>query len=235
MTHAPEALPTLAPPHRNRGQTAISESRNSSLTPILVAVPICLLLIGCLPWVGPLSVRIDTGGVPYDDFVIQVGKHYGHGHGTDVKTLVPRIVSSGEDLTLGRMLAGPTLTSIAVVAFHPAFDHGWTMRARSFGSSVAFPAIRPVTWTEILENEGRVSMKKVYNHLESIRIYYVPAFPEEEHQKLRRYLPGLRELVARARFLIGDLHKTDELDWFDDASARKDLVRSLEAIDSLLQ
>ncbi len=59
--------------------------------------------------------------------------------------------------------------------------------------------LQPQRLVDYLEEHRGVSLRVVQNHLELLLVSYVPALEAGESRKrLRRYLPGLRELVQRA-------------------------------------
>ena len=59
----------------------------------------------------------------------------------------------------------------------------------------------------------------------------MPAFPAgEQRRRLRQYLPGLQELVARASWQDADVRR-----WGSESTARAELANLLEQLAALMQ
>lgn len=79
-----------------------------------------LFLAGCGFETGPVHLRIQTGGLRYDDFVIQPVQEYGRFHGSKMVRMPPLVVASEEDLVVPKFSAGWTFQALLVSAYHPA-------------------------------------------------------------------------------------------------------------------
>jgi len=184
------AVPTAGPV-----QTAMSPRS-------LIAAGIALALVaatGCDSSIGPVHLRIQTGGVRYDDFVIQPTQEYGRLHSSKMVSRDALVVASEEELTLPKFSTGWTFTTLFVSAHHPEFLYAWTAEAKSASSEMTLRPLQPQRLVDYLEEHRGVSLRVVQNHLELLLVSYVPAVEAGESRKrLRRYLPGLRELVQRA-------------------------------------
>lgn len=200
----------------------------------LIAAGIALVLAAvaaCASSVGPVHLRIETDGVRYDDFVIEPTQEYGRLHGSKMVSMDALVVASEEELTLPKFPAGWTFTTLLVSAYHPEFVYAWTGEARSAGGEMTLPPLKPQSWTDYLEEHGEVGLRVVGHHLDRILLAYVPVFePGEPRERLRRYLPGLRELVARASWL-----SRLSSHWPTEAEARADVEEKLRAISELMQ
>jgi hypothetical protein len=182
-----------------------------------------LLAAGCVPWVGPVEVRIETGGVRQDDFVIHPAKMYGMIHSARAEWLAPRVVSSETDLTIQRTWSGVTFSSFHVYVFHPEYVRTFT--GLSSSGRIVLPPVQLESWTSRLDTHG-VSVRTARMHLQQLRENWIPAFkPGQERARLRRYLPGLEQLVARVTLEPEDLGL-----WLTIEAARADLDADLRAL-----
>ena len=160
--------------------------------------------VGCVRSVGPLPLLIETGEVSREDFVIVPIQEYGRLHSSDMVPMKPMIVASGRELSIPRFTAGPTFTTLLVSVYHPEFVYTFTGDSQSGGPITLLP-VQPQTWDEYRAEHGNIPLRVVHAHLERLLLDYVPVFPEgEERARLRRYLPGLEELVGRAEWTRGD-------------------------------
>jgi hypothetical protein len=200
----------------------------------LIAAGTALALVavtGCESSIGPVHLRIQTGGVRYDDFVIQPTQEYGRFHSSKMVSMDALIVSSEEELTLPKFSAGWTFQTLFVSAFHPEFTYVWTAEAKSASSEMTLRPLQPQRWVDYIEEQGEVSLRVVQIHLEQLLVSYVPAFEARESRKrLRRYLPGLRELVQRASWLSRPSRR-----WRTEADARAEVQETLQTISELMQ
>jgi hypothetical protein len=189
-----------------------------------VASLITLLLVtGCVPWVGPVEVRIETGGVRKDNFVIHPAKIYGRIHSARAKWLAPQVVSSETKLTIQRSWCGVTFSSFHVYVFHPEYVRTFT--GLSSSGRIVMPPVQLESWTSRLDSHG-VSARTARMHLQQLRENWIPAFkPGQERARLRRYLPGLEQLVARVTLEPEDLGL-----WLTIEAARADLDADLGAL-----
>ena len=63
-----------------------------------------------------------------------------------------------------------------------------------------------------------------------MQIAYVPVFEAgEPRQRLRRYLPGLRELIQNASWVPGDARR-----WDTEDEARADLEGTMQILENLM-
>ena len=200
--------------------------------PLSIAVTTLMLVLpGCSFSAGPANFHIETGGVRYDDFVIEPIQEYGRIHSSDMVVMDPLIVASEEEMTIPPFSTGWFFTTLLVQAFHPEFVYSWTGKADSSREDLILSPLRPRRWSEYLEEHEEVSMQVVGNHLDQLLTSYLPAFePGEPRSRLRRYLPGLRELLGRARWLAGDARY-----WATEAAGRAALEQKLQALDALMQ
>ena len=186
------------------------------------------LTAGCVPWVGPVEVRLETGGVRQDDFVIHPAKMYGLIHSSRAKWLAPQVVSSETDLTIPRSWSGLAFTSFHVYVYHPEYVPTFT--GLSSTGRIVLPSVPMESWTSRLDSSG-VSGRTARMHLQRLRENWIPAFqPGPERARLRRYLPGLEQLVARVTLQPEDLGL-----WSTIEAARADLGTDLKALADLMQ
>lgn len=187
-----------------------------------------LLTAGCVPWVGPVEVRIETGGVRQDDFVIHPAKMYGMIHSSTAKWLAPQVVSSETDITIPRSWSGLTFSSFHVHVYHPEYVPAFT--GLSSTGRIVLPPVQLESWTSRLDSRG-VSVRTARMHLQRLRENWIPAFqPGQERTRLRRYLPGLEQLMARVTLQPEDLGL-----WSTIEAARADLDTDLRALADLMQ
>jgi hypothetical protein len=178
-----------------------------------------------------VHLQIQTGGVRYDDFVIQPTQEYGRFHSSKMVSMDALVVASEEELTLPKFSAGWTFQTLFVSAYHPDFLYVWTAEAKSASSEMTLRPLQPQRWVDYLEEHGEVSLRVVQNHLELLLASYVPAFETRESRKrLRRYLPGLRELVQRASWLSRPSSR-----WRTEADARAEVQETLLLISKSMQ
>jgi hypothetical protein len=182
-----------------------------------------LLATGCVPWVGPVEVRLETGGVRQSDFVIHPAKIHGMIHSARTELLAPQVVSSETDLTIQRSWCGPTFSSFHVYVYHPEYVPTFT--GLSSSGRIVLPPAQLESWTSRLDS-GRVSVRTARMHLQRLRENWLPAFtPGPERARLRRYLPGLEQLVARVTLEPEDLGL-----WSTIEAARTDLDADLRSL-----
>jgi hypothetical protein len=187
-----------------------------------------LLAAGCVPWVGPVHLRLETGGVRQDDFVIHPAKMYGRIHGADAEWLAPQVVSSETDLTIPRSWAGATFSSFHVYVYHPEFVP--TLAGESKSGKITLRPVRLESWTGRLDSPG-VSVTTARMHLKRLRENWIPAFePGPARVRLRRYLPGLEQLVARVT-----LEPEDEGQWGTIEAGRTDLDSDLRSLAEMMR
>lgn len=86
----------------------------------------CMAAAGCASSIGPVHVRIQTGNVRYDDFVIQPVQEYGQLHSSKMVPMDTLVVASEEELTLPKFSAGWTFRTLLISAHHPEFVYAWT-------------------------------------------------------------------------------------------------------------
>lgn len=197
---------------------------------LILAASVLLFLAGCEYSAGPAYLRIETGGERYDDFVLEPVQEYGRIHSSEMVVMDGVVVASEEDLTLPEFPVGWTFTTLLVSAYHPEFAYSWTGQVDSSSDELVLSPIRPQRWEDFLEEHGQVSLSVVWNQLEHLRISYVPVFESgEPRERLRRYLPGLRELIQEASWVPGDSRH-----WDNEAEARTDLEEMLQALADLM-
>jgi hypothetical protein len=182
-----------------------------------------LVAAGCVPWVGPVEVRLETGGVRQSDFVIHPAKMYGMIHSTRAEWLAPQVVSSETGVTIQRSWCGPTFSSFHVYVYHPEYVPTFTGLASS--GRIVLPPVQLESWSGRLDSRG-VSARTARMHLQRLRENWIPAFrPGPERARLRRYLPGLEQLVARVTLAPEDLGL-----WLTIEAARTDLDADLRSL-----
>jgi hypothetical protein len=182
-----------------------------------------LLATGCVPWVGPVELRLETGGVRQDDFVIRPARIYGMIHSDDAEWLAPQVVSSETDLTIPLSWCGVTFSSFRVYVYHPAFVPAFTGESKS--GKITLPPVPLESWTSRLASHG-VSVTTARMHLKRLRENWIPAFePGPARARLRRYLTGLEQLVARVT-----LEQEDLGHWVTIEAARADLNGDLRSL-----
>lgn len=187
-----------------------------------------LLSAGCVPWVGPVEVRLDSGGVRQHDFVIHPAKMYGMIHSSKARWLAPQVVSSETDLTIPRSWSGLTFSSFQVHVYHPEYVPAFT--GLSSSGRIVLPPVQLESWTSRLDSR-RVSVRTARMHLQRLRENWIPAFkPGQERARLRRYLPGLEQLLARVTLEPEDLGL-----WLTIEAARADLDADLRALADSMQ
>ena len=197
---------------------------------LIMALSILMLLTGCEYSAGPAYLRIETGGERYDDFVLEPVQEYGRIHSSEMVVMDGVIVASEEDLTLPEFPVGWTFSTLLVSAYHPEFAYSWTGQADSSSDELILSPIRPQHWEDFLEERGEVSFSVIWNHLEHMRISYVPAFDTgEARERLQRYVPGLLELIQKASWVSGDSRR-----WATEDEARANLEEMLQAIADLM-
>jgi len=195
-----------------------------------MALSTLVLAAGCDFSAGPAYLRIETGGERYDDFVLEPVQEYGRIHSSEMVVMDGVVVASEEDLILPEFPVGWTFTTLLVSAYHPEFAYSWTGQADSSSDELVLSPIRPQRWEDYLEEHGEVSLSVVWNHLELLRISYVPAFESGEPRKrLKRYVPGLRELIQKASWVAADSRY-----WAAEDEARADLEEMLQALVDLM-
>lgn len=198
---------------------------------LIAAASLLVFAAGCDFSAGPVHLRIQTGGVRYDDFVIQPFKEYSRFHSSKMVLMEALVVASEEELTLPKFSTGWTFATLFVSAYHPEFVYVWTAEAKSASSEMTLRPLQPQKWVDYLKEHREVSLMVVQNHLELILASYVPAFETGESRKrLRRYLPGLRELAQSASWLSRPSSR-----WRTEADARAEVHKTLEAISELMQ
>lgn len=202
-----------------------------SLRSLIAAASALVFVTGCDFSAGPVHLRIQTGGERYDDFVIEPVKEFSRFHSSEMVRMDALVVASEEELTLAKFSTGWTFAALFVSAYHPEFVYVWTGEAKSASSEMTLRPLQPQRWVDYLEEHGEVSLMVVQNHLELMLVSYVPAFEAGESRKrLRRYLPGLRELVQRASWLSRPSSR-----WRTEADARAEVQETLKAISELMQ
>lgn len=202
-----------------------------SLRSLIAAASALFLVTGCDFSAGPVHLRIQTGGERYDDFVIEPVKEYSRFHSSEMVRMDALVVASEEELTLAKFSTGWTFAALFVSAHHPEFLYVWTGEAKSASSEMTLRPLQPQRWVDYLEEHGEVSLMVLQNHLELMLVSYVPAFETGEPRKrLRRYLPGLRELAQRASWLSRPSSR-----WRTEADARAEVQETLKAISELMQ
>jgi hypothetical protein len=183
---------------------------------------------GCVPWVGPVEVRLETGGVRQDDFVIHPAKIHGMIHSAREEWLAPQVVSSETDLTIQRSWSGLTFSSFHVYVYHPEYVPTFT--GLSSSGRIVLPPVPLERWTSRLDSRG-VSVRNARMHLQQLRENWIPAFkPGQERARLRRYLPGLEQLLARVTLEPEDLGL-----WLTIEAARADLDTDLRSLAAAMQ
>jgi len=197
---------------------------------LIMAASSFIFVAGCDFSAGPVYLRIETGGELYDDFVLEPVQEYGRIHSSEMVVMDGVVVASEEDLTLPEFPVGWTFTTLLVSAYHPEFAYSWTGQVDSSSDELILSPIRPQRWEDFLEEHGQVSFNVVWNHLEHMRISYVPAFDTGEPRKrLQRYLPGLRELIQNASWVSGDSRL-----WATEDEARAGLEEMLQALAEMM-
>jgi len=196
----------------------------------VLAACVLVFLAGCDFSAGPAYLRIETGGERYDDFVLEPVQEYGRIHSSEMVVMDGVVVASEEDLTLPEFPVGWTFTTLLVSAYHPEFAYSWTGQVDSSSDELILSPIRPQHWDDFFEEHGQVSLSVVWNHLEHMRISYVPAFDTGEPRKrLQRYLPGLRGLIQNASWVSGDSRL-----WATEDEARAGLEDMLKALAEMM-
>jgi hypothetical protein len=186
---------------------------------------------GCDSSIGPVHLQIQTGGVRFDDFVIEPTQEYGRIHGSKMVSMDALVVASEEELTLPTFSTGWTFTTLLVSAYHPEFLYVWTGEAKTAFGEMTLPPLKPQRLVDYLEEHGKISLRMVEAHLDRILLSYVPVFESAESRKrLRRYLPSLRDLVQRASW-----QSRPSSHWATEADARADLQETLRAISESMQ
>ncbi len=197
---------------------------------LIMAASLLVFLAGCEYLAGPVYLRIQTGGERFEDFVIEPVQEYGRIHSSEMVVMDGVVVASEEDLTLPEFSVGWTFTTLLVSAYHPEFVYAWTGQVDSSSDELILSPIRARRWEDIIEEHGEVSLSVVANHLDLLLTSYVPAFDAGEPRKrLRRYLPGLRELIQDASWISGDARR-----WDTEDEARADLLETLESLADLM-
>lgn len=188
-------------------------------------------LFGCDSTAGPAYLRIETGGVRYDDFVIEPVQEYGRIHSSKMVKMPGIVVASEEDIVIPRFATGPLFSTLLVSVYHPEFMYDWTGRTDSNSDQLLMSPVRPRLWSEFIEQEGPPNMERVWNHLELMSCCYVRAFdPGGPRQRLQRYLPVLTEIVAKSKWQSGDSSR-----WSSEEAARAQLEAQLEALAEMLR
>ncbi len=197
---------------------------------LILAASVVVFVAECDFSAGPAYLRIQTGGERFDDFVIEPVQEYGRIHSSEMVVMDGVVVASEEDLTLPEFPVGWTFTTLLVSAYHPEFVYAWTGQADSSSDELILSPLRPQRWTDYIEEHGEVSLSVVANQLHHLLIAYVPVFEAgEPRQRLRRYLPGLRELIRTASWVRGDARR-----WDTEDEARADLLETLETLADLM-
>ena len=197
---------------------------------LIMAASLLVLLAGCEYLAGPVYLRIQTGGERFEDFVIEPVQEYGRIHSSEMVVMDGVVVASEEDLTLPEFSVGWTFTTLLVSAYHPEFVYAWTGQVDSTSDELILSPIRARRWEDLIEEYGEVSLSVVANHLDLLLTSYVPVFEAgEPRQRLRRYLPGLRELIQNASWVSGDARR-----WDTEDEARADLLETLETFADLM-
>ena len=187
---------------------------------------IVVVTSGCDSSIGPVHLQIQTGGVRYEDFVIEPTQEYGRIHGSKMVTMDAQVVASEQALVLSGFTAGWTFTALLVSVYHPEFIYAWTSQAKSPNGEIELPPLHPRKWSDYIDEHGEVSLRMVEAHLDRILLGYIPVFePGESRRRLRRYLPGLRGLVEQASW-----KSKPSSHWVSEAEARADLHETLQAI-----
>ena len=185
----------------------------------------CVAVTACNSSIGPVHLRIQTGGVRCDNFVMEPVQEYGRLHGSRMVEMDPQVVASEEDLTLPEFSVGRTFTTLLVSAYHPEFVYVWAGEPKPSNGEMAM-ALQPQSWVDFLEEHRQVSLRRVESHLDLLQLKYVPVFEAgEPRERLRRYIPGLRALVESASWLSGDSGS-----WASEEDARADLQEKLQAL-----
>lgn len=189
------------------------------------------IVTGCESSIGPVSLEIETGGVRHDDFVIVPIHEYGRLHGSKMLSMDALVVPSEEVLTLPEFSVGWTFTTLLVSVYHPEFVYAWTGKAKTPDGDMTMPRIRPKRLADHIEEHGGISLLAVEAHLDRLLLDYVPAFEAgEPRRRLRRYLPGLRELARRASWQSRPSSR-----WPTEADARRDLDETLRDMADAMQ
>lgn len=189
------------------------------------------VLSGCDFTAGPAYLRIETGGVRYEDFVVEPVQEYGRIHSSKMVKMPGIVVASEEDIVIPRFSTGPLFSTLLVSVYHPEFMYDWTGQADSNSDELLMTPAQPRLWSDYIEKEGPPHMERVWNHLELISCCYVPAFdPGGPRQRLQRYLPVLTEIVARSKWQPGDSSR-----WPNEQAARAQLEAQLEALAGMLR
>ncbi len=197
---------------------------------LIMAASLLVFLAGCEYLAGPAYLRIQTDGERFEDFVIEPVQEYGRMHSSEMVVMDGVVVGSEEDLTLPEFSVGWTFTTLLVSAYHPEFVYSWTGQADSSSEELILSPLQPQRWTDYIEQHGEVSLSVVANQLHHLLIAYVPVFEAgEPRQRLRRYLPGLRELIQNASWVPGDARR-----WDTEDEARADLLETLETLADLM-
>ena len=98
---------------------------------------------GCVFEAGPAHLRIQSGGVRYDDFVIEPIQEYSRLHSSEMVRLDALAVASEEELTLPKFSTGRTFTSLLVSAYHPEFFCTATGKADSSSVQLTLSQLHP--------------------------------------------------------------------------------------------
>ena len=198
---------------------------------LVAAASILAVVSGCVFDAGPAELRIQTGGVRYDDFVIVPVQEYGRFHSSEMVLMDALVVPTEEDLTLPKFKAGWSFMTLLVSGYHPEFAYAWTGKADSSSKELILSPMRTRRWADYREEYGEVSLMVAGGHLDNLLLSYLPAFePGEQRLHLRRYLAGLRELVESASWQSGDSRI-----WATEAEARADLQEKVQALSDLMQ
>jgi hypothetical protein len=202
-----------------------------SLRTLIAAASALVFVSGCDFSAGPVHLQILTGGVRYDDFVIQPMQEYARFHSSKMVLMDALIVASEEQLTLPKFSVGWTFQVLGVSVHHPEFLSTWTGESKSPNREMTLRPLQPQRWVDYLKEHGEVGLHVVENHLQVMLLSYVPVFEAGESRKrLRRYLPGLRELVQRASWLSRPSSR-----WPTEADARAEVQETLQAISELIR
>lgn len=205
--------------------------RPLSLWTRIAAASALVFVTGCVFSAGPVHLRINTGGERYDDFVIEPVQEYARLHSSEMVRMDALVVASEEELTLPEFSTGWTFQTLLVSAYHPEFVYAWTGQAKTASGEMTLRPLEPQRWADFIEEHGEVGLRVVQNHLELLLASYVPAFEAGEPRKrLRRYLPGLRDLAQRARWLSKPSSR-----WRTEADARAEVEETLQAVSNMMQ
>jgi len=157
-----------------------------------------LALTACASRVGPLELRIETGGEPVSDFVVEWSEIHGGLDGSDAVRIATAVVSSEEALVLPAREMERDVTEVIAAVYHPEFDYAYSGAAVRSGGTIRLPPVHPERWSAKLAAGEDVRAEQVAAHLERLRRVWAPAF-DGERARLQRYLPGLTELTDAVR------------------------------------